>query len=105
MAELRTDAPDTGSMPTAPDIDMQLAVINTEHIELDKLLKRENLAASGGQARFLIGQGSVSVNGVVELRKRRKLYPGDRVICLGVELQVMAENPVPVRNAFVKFAE
>ena len=105
MADLRTDVPDTGPMPTAPDIDMLSAVINTDHIELDKLLKRENLAASGGEARFLIGQGSVSVNGMVESRKRRKLYPGDRVVCLGIELQVVAENPVPVRNALVKFAE
>jgi len=69
---------------------MQSSVIDTDYIELDKLLKRENLAASGGEARFLISQGLASVNGMVESRKRRKLYPGDRILCLGVELQVTA---------------
>ncbi|MCL2457875.1 MAG: RNA-binding S4 domain-containing protein [Desulfobulbus sp.] len=92
MADLFAQVLDTGtgSMLNAPNTtDMQSAIINTDSIELDKLLKRENLAASGGEARFLIGQGLASVNGVVETRKRRKLYPGDRVICLGVELQVV----------------
>ncbi|MCL1980394.1 MAG: RNA-binding S4 domain-containing protein [Proteobacteria bacterium] len=69
---------------------MQSVFIDTDYIELDKLLKRENLAASGGEARFLISQGLARVNGVVESRKRRKLYPGDLVICHGVELQVEA---------------
>ena len=69
---------------------MRPAIIDTDYIQLDKLLKRENLAASGGEARFLISQGLALVNGVAESRKRRKLYPGDQVICLGVELRVEA---------------
>ncbi|MCL2790338.1 MAG: RNA-binding S4 domain-containing protein [Desulfobulbus sp.] len=77
---------------------MQSAPIATDYIELDKLLKRENLAASGGEARFLISQGLASVNGVVESRKRRKLYPGDRVLCLGVELQVVTASPCPAQR-------
>ena len=48
------------------------AAISTDYIELDKLLKRENLAASGGEARALIDQGLVRVNGEVETRRRRK---------------------------------
>lgn len=54
-------------------------LIDSEYIELDKLLKREDLAASGGEARFLISQGLVRVDGLVELRKRRKLYHGSVV--------------------------
>ena len=93
MADLSKQiSPDTGSTAKAPNTAVQSAVIDTDYIELDKLLKRENLAASGGEARFLIGQGLASVNGVVESRKRRKLYPGDRVICLGVELLVAASG-------------
>lgn len=72
---------------------MQFAPIDTEYIELDKLLKRENLAASGGEARFLISQEMVLVNGTVESRKRRKLYPGDVVQFHGVKLQVVANEP------------
>jgi len=67
--------------------------IDTEYIELDKLLKREDLAASGGEARHLISQGLAWVNGEVETRKRRKLYPGDLVSCGGVELRVVVRNP------------
>lgn len=63
--------------PLAPAV--STACIDTDYIELDKLLKRENLAASGGEARYLISQGWVLVNGIVETRKRKKLRPGDVV--------------------------
>jgi ribosome-associated protein len=65
----------------------------TDFIELDKLLKRENLAASGGEAGYLIGQGLVQVNGLVETRKRKKLRVGDVVLCNGVALRIAAEAP------------
>jgi len=67
---------------------LRLAFIDTEYIELDKLLKRENCAASGGEARYVIGQGLAWVNGALETRKRRKLYPGDRVRFGGIEMVV-----------------
>ena len=59
------------------------AGISTPFIELDKLLKRENIAASGGEARWMISDRLVQVNGELELRKRRKLYPGDLVVVQG----------------------
>ncbi len=64
--------------------------IKTSFIELDKLLKRENFAASGGEARWLISEGQVLVNGELELRKRRKLYPGDLVTAQGRKLRIVA---------------
>jgi ribosome-associated protein len=72
------------------------AFIYTEYIELDKLLKKENCAASGGEARYLIGQGLAWVNDVVETRKRRKLYPGDRIRFNGIEMQVTGKAPCSV---------
>lgn len=51
--------------------------ITREPVELYKVLKFENLAASGGEAKFFISQGLVTVNGQIETRKRRKLYSGD----------------------------
>jgi len=68
-----------------------LATITTDYIELDKLLKRENLAASGGEARYLISQGLVQVNGVLETRKRRKLYADDVASFNGVEVRVVGQ--------------
>ena len=67
----------------------QLASITTEYIELDKLLKRENLAASGGEARYFVSQGQVLVNGAVETRKRRKCYPGDLICFAGAAIRVV----------------
>lgn len=53
--------------------------LNGEHIELYKLLKIANLASSGGEAKFFIAEGQVSVNGKVETRKRKKIVAGDQV--------------------------
>jgi len=50
-----------------------------EFIKLDSFLKAVNVAASGGEAKILITEGFVSVNGEVELRRGRKLRPGDFV--------------------------
>lgn len=54
--------------------------ITTPFIKLDSFLKAENAVASGGEAKMMIAEGYISVNGVVELRRGRKLYPGDRVV-------------------------
>jgi ribosome-associated protein len=51
-----------------------------EHIELKNLLKVCNLCESGGQAKFVIEDGQVRVNGVVEKRKSLKLTSGQVVI-------------------------
>ncbi len=58
---------------------MQKITITTEYITLDQLLKYANLVASGGEAKYVIKSGLVKVNGETELRRGRKLYPGDRV--------------------------
>jgi ribosome-associated protein len=53
--------------------------IDTPYIKLDSFLKAVNAASSGGEAKFLITGGDVLVNGEIELRRGRKLYPGDRI--------------------------
>lgn len=53
--------------------------IETEHIKLDSFLKAVNAVGSGGEAKLLIQDGMVKVNGAPELRRGRKLYRGDRV--------------------------
>ncbi|HCA83612.1 MAG TPA: RNA-binding protein [Flavobacteriales bacterium] len=50
-----------------------------EYIELNKLLKVLGLTETGGEANQCILDGMVLVNGEVELQKRKKLRPGDRV--------------------------
>ena len=50
-----------------------------DHITLDALLKAAGLVTSGGEAKALIVDGAVRVNGEVELRRGRKLRGGDEV--------------------------
>lgn len=53
--------------------------LTSEYIELNKLLKIHGIGDSGAQAKHLITEGQVTVNGVVELRIRNKLKVGDIV--------------------------
>jgi len=48
-------------------------------IELNKLLKLENLVSSGGEAKILISEGSVEVNGEIEYQIRKKIFDGDSI--------------------------
>ncbi|MFH2059344.1 MAG: RNA-binding S4 domain-containing protein [Pseudomonadota bacterium] len=58
-------------------------------VELYKILKFENIAASGGEAKYLITDGQVMVNGNMETRKRKKIFPGDRVEACGVMIEII----------------
>ena len=54
-------------------------VVREEPIELCQFLKFAGATGTGGEAKIVISQGLVSLNGEVETRKRRKLMAGDRV--------------------------
>ena len=66
----------------------QTISITTEFIKLESLLKLANLVGSGGEAKVLIQDGQVSVNGQVCTMRGKKLRPGDVVSFAGQELQV-----------------
>ncbi|MBQ8815375.1 MAG: RNA-binding S4 domain-containing protein [Lachnospiraceae bacterium] len=51
--------------------------IKDEFIKLGQALKLANLVSSGVDAKFVITDGLVKVNGEVDVRRGRKLYPGD----------------------------
>lgn len=56
---------------------MELVKITSEYIELSQFLKFANITMSGGEAKAMVQAGIVEVNGVLEKRRGRKLYPGD----------------------------
>jgi len=56
---------------------MREVEITEEPIELYKILKFENMVNSGGEAKYVISEGQVTVNGEVETRKRKKIFSGD----------------------------
>ncbi|NLG55623.1 MAG: RNA-binding S4 domain-containing protein [Rhodococcus sp.] len=64
--------------------------IRDESIRLGQFLKLANLIESGAEAKEVIADGLVSVNGEVETRRGRQLHDGDVVEIGGVSVQVAA---------------
>jgi ribosome-associated protein len=75
-------------MENGAEHDPQTISVRETPIELCQLLKFSGLTATGGEAKSVIGEGLVSVNGSTETRKRRKLVEGDRVTFGGRSLVV-----------------
>ena len=69
---------------------METIAITTEYIRLDACLKLTGLVDTGGQAKVLIQEGQVQVNGEVCAMRGKKLTPGDTVSLLGESFQVAA---------------
>ena len=57
-------------------------------IRLDDFIKRSGLVGTGGEAKMYIQAGDVTVNGMVETRRRKQLTLGDKVELLGELLMV-----------------
>ena len=55
------------------------SISGREYVELKNLLKLLNYVNSGGEAKVIIQNGEILVNEEVELRRGRKLKPGDIV--------------------------
>lgn len=62
---------------------METIEISTPYIQLDQLLKFAGAVNTGGQVRWLLADGAVTVNGVPATERRKKLYPGDKVELAG----------------------
>jgi len=70
---------------------MKTTQINHEPVELFKLLKFEGLVSSGGEAKMVVAQGMVILNGEVETRKRKKVVAGDVIEFNGEQMLVELE--------------
>lgn len=70
---------------------MEKITINTEFIKLDSLLKYASLVGTGGEAKYVIVEGMVTVNGEVCTQRGRKIRPGDKVCFERFEIEVAAE--------------
>ena len=67
--------------------------ITREPVELYKILKFEGMVASGGEAKNVIAEGLVSVNGDVETRKRKKIVAGDTIVFGDEEIRIRLKQP------------
>ena len=53
--------------------------ITTSFIKLDQLLKFSGMVSTGGEAKEVIAEGLVKVNGETAFQRGKKIYPGDMV--------------------------
>ena len=67
---------------------MEQIAITTEYIKLDALLKFAALVGTGGEAKTVIAEGLVTVNGEVCTMRGKKIRAGDRVRFDRFELDV-----------------
>ena len=75
-----------------PDSENIIAELESEFVELYKILKFEGLAESGGNAKQAIADGLVSVNGEVETRKSKKIRAGDQIDFIDHHIDVIEKS-------------
>ncbi|WP_210493391.1 RNA-binding S4 domain-containing protein [Patulibacter sp. SYSU D01012] len=66
--------------------------IRGDMIRLGQLLKLAGVVDSGGEAKVLLAEGLVRVNGEEDGRRGRQLHDGDVVVAEGHELRIVAAN-------------
>jgi ribosome-associated protein len=69
-----------------------IVTISYQPIELCKLLKIANMVSGGGEAKIVISEGYVYLNGEVEFQKRKKIYDNDIIEFNGDLVQVVCSN-------------
>ena len=66
--------------------------VTEQPIELCKLLKIANVVSGGGEAKIVISEGYVYLNGEVEFQKRKKIYDGDVIEFNGDVIQMVVNE-------------
>lgn len=67
---------------------MEIIKVKEEYIKLGQALKAAGLCEKGSDAKTVIADGMVLVNGETEVRRGRKLYPGDVVSFEGEQIRI-----------------
>ena len=67
---------------------MEVIRLRDEYIKLGQALKAAGLVESGVEAKEVIIEGLVTVNGETDTRRGRKLYAGDMVLFGGEEIRI-----------------
>ena len=69
-------------------MDKEVFTLKDEHIKLGQLLKAVGIAESGSEAKEMILEGQVTVNGEVSLQRGKKCVPGDLVEWNGRQVEI-----------------
>ena len=67
---------------------MEIIKLRDEYIKLGQALKAAGFVDSGVEAKFVIQDGEVTVNGSTELQRGKKLYDGDIVEFEGNQIKI-----------------
>lgn len=70
------------------DEEMEIIKLRDEYIKLGQALKAAGFVESGVDAKFVIQDGLVSVNGEIEVQRGKKLYAGDVISFDGQEIRI-----------------
>ncbi len=62
---------------------MEKIKINSEYITLGQFLKFVNIVSSGGMVKAILQDTKIHVNDILEARRGKKLYPGDKIVIKG----------------------
>lgn len=62
--------------------------ITQEPVELYKILKFEGMVSSGAEAKLVVADGQVKVNGKIETQKRKKIVAGDIIEFAGEKIRI-----------------
>lgn len=68
---------------------MREVKITTDFIKLDQFLKYESIAGTGGEAKNIIIEGNIKVNGNIEKARGKKLRKGDVIEAFGEEIKLI----------------
>lgn len=78
---------DTGKLEKK-QFEIKQVEISKEPVELYKILKFEGMVPSGGEAKLVIAEGLVRVNGTTETQKRKKIVAGDQIEFNGEKISI-----------------
>ena len=64
-------------------------IIKTDYILLGQFLKYAGIISNGGQSKMFLAENSVKINGIIDQRRGKKLFPGDIVEVLGQKYEIL----------------
>jgi ribosome-associated protein len=70
-----------------------------EPVELYKILKFEGIVSSGGEAKAVINDGQVLVNGEIETRKRKKIVAGDIIEFMNEQFKIILKQNTKILDS------
>ena len=59
---------------------VEKVIISSEYITLGQFIKYVNIVSSGGMVKTILAEYKIYVNDILEARRGKKLYPGDKVL-------------------------